>query len=81
METWNLFRFLGRNRLPVMARRWREIRTIEPLKAKDLRGDVLEREISHFHWQTTKDLGSFPSVGILHLKNGWFGMICQGFLL
>jgi hypothetical protein len=46
-----------------MARRRREIRAIEPLKAKDLRGDVLEREISQFHWQTTKDLGSFRMSG------------------
>jgi len=44
--------------LCLMARRRREIRIIEPLKAKELRDDVLEREMSHFHWQTTKDLGN-----------------------
>jgi DNA-binding helix-hairpin-helix protein with protein kinase domain len=43
-----------------MRRRRREIRAFEPLLAIDLRGDVLEREISHFHWQTTKDLGHSP---------------------
>jgi len=42
------FYFLSRTRLPVTARRRREFKAIEPLKAKDLRGDVQERKTSHF---------------------------------
>jgi hypothetical protein len=54
------FEFLSRSPSRAMPRRRREIRAIEPLKAIDLRGDVLEREISHFYWQTTKHPGSSP---------------------
>ena len=43
-----LLHFLRRNRLSLMNRRRRDVRPIEPLKAKNLRGDVLEREISQF---------------------------------
>jgi hypothetical protein len=38
-----------------MSRRRREICIIEPLKVKHLRGDVQEREVSHFYWQTMND--------------------------
>jgi len=30
----------------------------EPLKVKQLRGDVQEREVSHFYWQTMNNLGN-----------------------
>jgi hypothetical protein len=46
-----------------MPRRRREIKAIEPLKEEDLRGDVLERDVSHFYWRTTNDLGSSPMPG------------------
>jgi hypothetical protein len=51
-----VFHFLSTNGLSAMPRRRREIRGIEPLKAKELRDDVLEREISHFCWRITNDL-------------------------
>jgi hypothetical protein len=42
------FYFLSKTRLTVTARRRRDFKAIEPLKAKDLRGDVQERKTSHF---------------------------------
>jgi hypothetical protein len=54
-----------------MPRRRREIEAIEPLKAKDLRGDVQEREVSHFYWQTTNDLGTSPVPGSFIYQKVW----------
>jgi hypothetical protein len=54
-----------------MPRRRREIRAVEPLKMKDLRGDVLERGVSHSYWQTMNDLGSSPMPGSYTCRVVW----------
>jgi hypothetical protein len=51
------------------------------VESEDLRGDVLEREISHFYWQTTKDSGNVQVPGFLTARMTGLGGDVKDFFL